>query len=234
VIGSELRIPLLREAIVDMEMRIVVMGDLVGSSSLREDDRRNLQLTLVAWLDDLQETLADSLSTQASITAGDAFQVVLASPEAVAAIAWAVWTAPAGINLRLGVGRGEIYTEFHADSRLMDGPAFHLARKAVSKDSSRIQFYGFGPDGDPILNGLAALLDAHLGGLTLKQRAVLELAREGIARKDIAEILGVTKQAVSRFIQASRWYQFERGELAFRRALALFSAENPQGSQAAE
>lgn len=215
-----------------MKMQIVVMGDLLGSSLLPEAHRVGLQTELIEWLANLQKKFGDSLVTDASVTAGDAFQVVVADAVTVADLVWETWTAPDGIDLRLGIGRGEIFGEFLRDSRLMNGPAFRNARRAVSQDSYRICFDGFGAEGDSILNGIAALLDAHLDSLAPKQKAVVQRVHKGRIGKEIAAELGVTPQAVSRSIQSAHWSEFESGERGFKAALSLFASED--GSKGAD
>jgi DNA-binding NarL/FixJ family response regulator len=85
-------------------------------------------------------------------------------------------------------------------------------------------FAGFGEWQDQVLNGLARLLEGQTERLTARQLAVANLLRDGLEQAQIAQELGVTRQAISEHARAIGWEALAQGEAALTLALARLPA----------
>ncbi len=204
---------------------LILSADVVSSTKLPERERGKVQLKLTRLVSDLNDKFAHELRTRLLMVAGDSFQAVIQEPSAIPDILWDIWTASDGVEVRIGIGFGRIYTEFNEDSRLMDGPAFHNATKFGTGERG-IVFHGFGTAEDRVLNGLGALLRVVFLDFTARQEEALMLVRGGMAQSSAAETLGISKQAVSQLVNGSGWPAYKQGESAMREALVLFTGRN--------
>jgi DNA-binding CsgD family transcriptional regulator len=202
---------------------VVVIADVVSSTRLEPGDRADLQRLLVTVLADVSRQHHDALLTDLVVTAGDEFQCVAASPKGIPSLLWDVRERLAPAEVRVGVGAGAIFTSLDADSRLMDGPAFHLARAVLAERQQRTAFRGFGTEADKILNGLAGLLDEQARRFTPREQEVVKLLLRGLSQTQTAGELGVTRQAVSQYAANAGWSAFRDGERALEVALELFA-----------
>lgn len=204
-----------------------VIGDLAGSRDLDAGRRRRVQDRFGELLDGLSRAFAASVAARFTITVGDEFQGVLSDPGVLPRILWRLEVGLTGLRLWTGVGHGAIETEMREEAIGMDGPAFHRARSALeeAKSSGRHGgvFSGFGED-DPVLDGLARLLEHHRTGLTEAQTEAVELVREGLSQRAAADRLGVTPQAVSKRLRAAGWDTLREGEEALAALLERWAS----------
>jgi len=200
---------------------LVLVADIVKSTSLDEEARRNLQSRLESLLSSLSTSHADQLSSRIVLTRGDSFQAVIEDSAVVAEILWDVWLALGQVKVRFGFGFGPIYTALNADPRVMDGPAFHYAAKPLSRGRA-VAFRGFGDLQDVVLTGIGTLMRTVFERFTERQLEVIERLREGASQSDAAARLGVSRQAVSQLVRTSGWRSYREGERALTDALALF------------
>jgi hypothetical protein len=162
---------------------------------------------------DQVEALLDRLARRADDvvraferTAGDEVQGVVADPGVVV-----------GLTLELvrdgswsiGLGIGPVDEPLPPSTRAGSGPAFLLARASVTRAKSR-------PTGLAVSGALPrparhvqAVLD--LLAATVQRRSALgweavDLAALGLTQVEIAERLGISKQAVSQRLQAADWH----------------------------
>lgn len=219
---------------------VAVIGDVVESRTLSPSARTSLQEDLQDFLVTLNEGYKNLIVSEFVITTGDEFQGLLNHASIVPDLVWATDTRLGGARIRYGIGYGELHTPLQPMAIGMDGPVFHKAREAITR--ARKQgwrggvFRGFGKSEDRILNGLARLLERHFERMTVKQRQVADLIRDGFEQSEIAEQLNVTRQAVSDHIRSMGWEAFNEGEEALRFALRYFSRypDSPtQGRQCA-
>jgi len=208
---------------------IVFIADVVDSSQLVVTERQDLQNDLIRLISELNERFQQRLRTKLFITGGDAIQAVVKDPVVIPDMAWDLWSALHRVDLQISVGFGRIFTEFNDDPRLMDGPAFHNAAKFAPRGAG-LSFRGFGESQDAILNGLGAFLHTLFKKFTPRQREALVLLHDGGSQTAIADRLGVSKQAVSRYIKTSGWHAFKQGEDALRKALVLFTPQAASGN----
>jgi hypothetical protein len=117
--------------------------------------------------------------------------------------------------LRFGFGLGELSTPLSPLPMQTDGPAWWAARKAVENAAATRRtggvWQGFGAD-DQVLTAFGTLLAHIRGRLTQRQRAVIEQLRSGADMVQVAEQLGISKQAVSSIVAAAGWRAYQEGE----------------------
>lgn len=196
---------------------VALIGDLAASRELGAGRRRGVQERLDELLAELNREFEASLLARLTITLGDEFQGVLSDPGVLPDLTWRLAVGLPEMRIWTGVGRGAIETELRNEAVGMDGPAFHRAREALdeAKTSRRHGgvYEGFGDD-DPVLGGLARLVDRLRADLTDAQVEAVDLARRGMTQRDVAERLGVTPQAVSQRLAAAGWEALREGEEA--------------------
>ena len=205
-----------------------LIADLVGSRGFRDAARRDLQRNLDGLMGELNAKYSHAVLSKFLVTAGDEFQGLLREPDVVPDVVWDVEYRIADVDVRIGIGRGSLETEWKEFAVGMDGPVWHAARESLeeakrSKSFGGV-FNGFGENEDDILNGCARMLRRLRESLSDRQRQVLHLMRQDMSQKAIAEKLGISRQAVSRHVGASGWAAYQAGELAWRAVLAGFDS----------
>jgi hypothetical protein len=155
---------------------------------------------LLDWLGDQQGVLRGF-----ERTAGDEVQGVMNDAAAVVDLALALvrrgeWS--------IGIGAGPVDEPLPASTRAGSGPAFVLARKAVERAKSSPQLLAVeAPDADRAGAAQAAL---DLLASVVQRRSepgwqAVDLISRGSTQTEVAEALGVTKQAVSQRLRAATW-----------------------------
>jgi len=215
---------------------IACIGDIVASRRLKPEVRRRVQRTLTEKLKEENLVLGAALAADLTVTLGDEFEGVIGvafAGDAIPDLIWRLEDALAAVTMRFGVGLGSIDTEFSRDPRMMDGSAFHNARAAIEVAASKRRlggvFQGFGDAHDAVLNGLARVLYLQRSRWSPRQRQLVNLLRSGKRQNEAAEILGLTKQAVSASARAAGWQAYLEGETAWRIALATALSVTTRG-----
>ena len=187
---------------------IAMIGDLVDSKRLDREERTDasnvLSGLLAKWNQDERTAAAFVISR------GDEFEGLLRAPSMVSTVLWDVAFALPELEVRIGIGAGEIYTPLVASSSdEVDGPVYHAARAAIEAAAGTGHvggdFRGFAPIWDSTLGALARALYAHRRGWTDAQRRVAGLLRDGWEQVRIAEKFGVTRQNISKHAAAASW-----------------------------
>ena len=139
-------------------------------------------------------------------TAGDEVQGVLDQPGGVVDL---VAELVRQDDWSIGLGIGPVDQPLPASTRAGSGPAFLHARDAVTRAKSR-------PTGLAVSGASVAAASHAQAALdllaALAQRSsprgweAVDLAARGLSQVEIAERLGVTKQAVSQRLQAADWH----------------------------
>lgn len=184
------------------------------------DQRRSRRGT-----DRVEELLSWLGSTAAVVrpferTAGDEVQGVLADPAAVVDLTLALvrrgeWST--------GIGAGPVHEPLPASTRAGAGPAFELARQAVGRAKSSASLLAVAaPDHDAATAAQSAL--DLLAAILLRRSgpgwAATDLAAQGLAQAEVAERLGISKQAVSQRLRAAVWGPEQTGRVLAARLLA--------------
>jgi len=138
-------------------------------------------------------------------TAGDEVQGVMDEPSAVVDLVLGLVRRGAW---SIGIGAGPVDEPLPASTRAGSGPAFVLARKAVERAKSSPQLLAVeAPDADRAGSAQAAL---DLLASVVQRRSepgweAVDLISRGITQTEVAEALGITKQAVSQRLRAATW-----------------------------
>ena len=138
-------------------------------------------------------------------TAGDEFQGVLGTPEAVVDIA--VRLVRLG-GWSIGIGAGPVQTPLPSSTRAATGPAFLSARRAVDAAKQRpmrLAVRGAVPpdaaDAQSVLSALAVLV----GRRSDQAWEAIELIEGGRTQAEAATELGISRQAVGQRLAAAYW-----------------------------
>ena len=197
-------------------MHVAVIGDMVASRALPRSGRSRAQEEFTALVDMLNQLYREHLRAKFVITLGDEFQGLLRTPSIIPGLVWTLERRFTARVLRLGFGYGEIHTSIKEYAINVDGPALHSARAAIESAKRRkLQggvFTGFGPTLDPALNGFARVLYYQRARWPAQQREVVERLNEGRKGIDVAQELGITKQAVSRYASLAGWEAYVEAE----------------------
>lgn len=109
----------------------------------------------------------------------------------------------------VGVGVGSVRTPLPVSTRAGHGAAFSLAREAVTRAKSRPT--GLAVDGErPRAAAHAQAALDLLAAIVLRRTArgweAVDLAAGGVPQTQVAQRLGISKQAVSQRLQAAEWH----------------------------
>jgi DNA-binding CsgD family transcriptional regulator len=139
-------------------------------------------------------------------TAGDEVQGVLDHPAGVVDL---VTDLVRQGEWSIGVGIGPVDLPLPASTRAGSGAAFTLARDAVTRAKSRptgLAVSGASTSGASHAQAALDLLAALAQRRTDRGWEAVDLAARGLSQVEIAEQLGVSKQAVSQRLQAADWH----------------------------
>lgn len=203
-------------------LSVVVTADVIGSQKLPDDDRLRLTVQLQKSLDDWNDAFSHAIGSHFTLTRGDEFQGLLTNPSIIPELLWrmSMWSPT---RLRVGIGYGNVFGD-PSNVLLMDGEAFHNARRALETAEARwdkhVAYVGFPDDWDPILAGITGLLEVLSSRMTAIQREVVSQRRSGRTNTQIAAGLGVTRQAVAKTASAAGTDAYLAGEQGLERALS--------------
>jgi hypothetical protein len=229
---------------------VAVIADMVGSRTIPAERRDAVQKSFTGFVDSMNQRFGPKLKAKFIITLGDEFQGIFSDATALPDFLWemdAFEFENAEIGpLRVGVGLGPLSTEIPEYAINVDGPALHLARKAISSaktkhftkwdpDLDRPErrnrmggvFLGFGGLHDVVLNGLARMLWQQRRRWKADTRRVASLLRTGLNNAQISRRLSDNKEtklsqrAVGDAADRASWKAYAEGELALRAALEL-------------
>lgn len=195
-------------------------GDIVASREL--DDRAAVQRNLRDALHDLNTELGDAVAIPFEIIAGDAVQGLLREPAAAAAVVIGIADALHPVAIMWGLGRGPLATDLADEISLADGPCLHRAREALEAavaDDRWLAAAGFAPPHDEVLTALFRMMWAVRSGWTETQARYVRGVRDR-NQTQVAELSGVSKQAVSKVLDAARFAAVREAEDAARALLA--------------
>ncbi|MBV9110174.1 MAG: hypothetical protein JO306_12255 [Gemmatimonadetes bacterium] len=204
------------------------IGDVVRSRDLARSERSKLQSALELLMDRLNERFAHAIAARFTVTLGDEFQGLLSSPDPIPDVLHLVEHTLDPVRVRAGIGLGSLATPLKPTAIGMDGPAFHSARYAI--DTARKSkllggvFAGFSDTHDEILNGYARILWYHRSQWSPGQREVAARLWEGKSQTEVAQELGVSRQAVHARVTGAGWDAFRAATTGWRAALSLVLA----------
>jgi len=196
--------------------------------SREQDDRAALQSRLEAALARANADFAAALAVPLAAVQGDAFQGLLAGPEAVVPLLVALERDLRPATFRAGLGRGALATPLRETTATMDGPAFHRARAAL--DQAREQdawlvVRGFDEASTQVIDGLAALLGAVRRDWSPARWRAVDARRGHATAKAAAAEIGISPSAISRALKAAHYTEVLAAESALGELLRRACAE---------
>ncbi len=209
------------------ELHAVVAGDIVGSTELDAQVRRNLAGILEDAYETVLSTYGDALPYELALSAGDEWRLYIARPEVALAVSLAFYARlkERDITSRLVLAIDEIDFIEDGDLHNSDGAAFRRAGRGLAAVlGEQWRFALLLPDDENPLGELCGeflgeLVDILLKELTPAQaRAVAEMIclSRGDQRVTTTEIARrwkpdeITRQAVGKHLQRAGWSVFER------------------------
>lgn len=208
---------------------LALLGDIVGSRKL--DNRRVVQQKLEDILARVNSGYSASIKTKLIINAGDEFQGLLLPTSEAYKMAVTIMEHMHPVQIRFGLGYGEITTSLKETSIGMDGPAFYAARHALesrkSLNQAAIQLCG-----SDLPQSQLRAVNALLSSLSVIrqfwpdnfQRA-LPLIRQNLTQTEVAKAIGVSQSAVSSMLKRARWQQIKAIEKELAYLLRLMFKE---------
>lgn len=189
-----------------MSNRIVLIGDIVESKKLNEEERSSLQEDLSDLIGTINER-SETIEAPMTITLGDEFQAVYVGAESILADTWSILAGIHPVSARFSIGIGNIVTPINTEQSLgMDGPAFHAAREGIEKLKEsgilyRIEIAGkSATDSEKpdlhLLNQTLELLSNEMNRWKKVRFQILEKLNRDVAIKDIAKELNISEAAV--------------------------------------
>lgn len=201
---------------------IAVIADMVGSRGVPRARRGALQEKFGGLIVRLNRDYRKTIAARFVITLGDEFQGLLDSASVIPDLVWRLEEDLPDCRFRVAVGLGTLDTPLQKYAINLDGPALHSARTAIeyAKKTKVLGgvFLGFG-DLDEILNGMARLLWFQRSRWTNSQRKIVSLLRQGMSQTEVAGMLGIKKQVVSRQVLASGYSHYQAADKAWRMML---------------
>jgi hypothetical protein len=161
--------------------------------------------------DDKVEDLLGWLAAQPGVlrgferTAGDEVQGVM--DDAAAVVDVVLGLVRRG-DWSIGIGAGPVNEPLPASTRAGSGPAFELARKAVERAKSSPQLLAVGAPSQERAAAAQAALDLLASVVQRRTEPgweAVDLISSGANQTEVAERLGITKQAVSQRLRAAIW-----------------------------
>ncbi|QNG18847.1 hypothetical protein G4H71_21280 [Rhodococcus triatomae] len=123
----------------------------------------------------------------------------------------------------IGIGAGDVEHPLPEETRAGRGRAFEAARRAVDRAKNapgRIAFSGPDSDSAEDADAALALLSVVVAGRTPEGREAVSHLRRGLTQTETAELLGISKQAVSQRLSVAHWQVEKVGRRLAERLLA--------------
>lgn len=198
---------------------------MVKSRDLTHSQRPRIQRQFSELVEALNKKYSAELLSRFVITLGDEFQGLLRRSARVPEMIQDIEQKFSARKIRLGFGFGTIHTAVPKVAINVDGPALHNARAAIiqAKHEERLGgvFVGF-PETDPVLNGMASILSFHRSRWTPQQRKIIGMLQKGSSQSDLAERLGISRQAISKHVSSAGWLPYKEAERAFQLILQQY------------
>lgn len=193
-----------------MALIAVLTGDIIGSKSLSQIERKSL-IELLSKLDML---LKPEITSTVEIFRGDSFQLRINNP--IYALKYAIIIRAllrtrcyTGLNrqwdCRISIGIG--HTEFEmANPGISDGEAYRLSGYGIDEmKKERLKISSPWSDLNEELNVTTKFADDIISHWTIKQsEAVLNKLRLHLSNVESAAVLNITRQAVDKLIAAAK------------------------------
>lgn len=147
-------------------------------------------------------------------TVGDEFQAVYGDlGTAIAVTGLARLLLPSGVDVRVGIGAGQMRRVGDTTDGIYDGSAWWNARAAIDtahrkQDGGRLSVSGWFQEDEPsarvaTTNALLMLRDHVVGRMKARERRIAAAVLQGRRQADVARDEGITQSAVSQSLERS-------------------------------
>lgn len=200
---------------------VAIIGDISESKHLK--DRQLIQQKLKQKLASINLKYKDAIAAKFMITLGDEFQGLLKNRNHIFNIISEIEMALLPIELRFGIGIGEITTEinYHQSSEV-DGPAYHRARQMVIEiekvnaqyteretnmmicsDKNNIEI-------DQLLNSILSVCAVLKSKWTTRQKEIIETYLINNENQyETANSLKIGQPSVSKALKKANFYSYQ-------------------------
>jgi len=216
-----------------LELAVVITGDIVHSSRLVSQHRRQLYQVMKAVASEVYEFFRGAVPLMPDIFSGDSWQILVSSPETALDVALfyragiRAGMAPLRVDTRVSMGLGSV--EFMPEERVSqgDGEAYRLSGRALKeiKGHHRMAFV-FPKSLDcnllRAIKTIVYLCDTVVVRWTPRQSLAIKGAIRGLSQEEIAASWPggrISQQAVAQHLSRAGWYGIEKGLSFFRKAM---------------
>lgn len=204
-----------------LDKYVAIIGDIVDSKQIK--DRKVIQQKFKNVLADINTKYSEDIASKFTITLGDEFQGLLKSRNNIMNIICEVEMAMTPIELRFGIGIGEISTDINFDNSLeIDGPAYHRARKMIKEiESKRFQYTERDSnimicseenniEIDELLNSILSVCTALKSKWTDRQKEIIYAYISNDKNQyKAAHILNIGQSSVNKALSNARFYSYK-------------------------
>lgn len=199
---------------------IAVIGDIKCSRFIQ--DRERAQQKLKETLESVNWQYRSEIASNFTITLGDEFQALLAKGTYVMPILNKIKQAMYPIEIRFGIGIGEMRTKFQRNISIgSDGPSYYMARSAVehlkkneqrntaSASTIRIESDEKNLEVVTLLNTILSLISVIESQWSERRRAVIyDMYEHGDSQASVASRLGIEQPSVNRHLIKGNYYTY--------------------------
>ncbi|MEJ2048940.1 MAG: SatD family protein [Calditrichota bacterium] len=189
------------------QLYTVIIGDISRSKQLNGMDRYQTQLFVKSAIVQINEEFQSFIEAPMTITKGDEFQGLIDSPGHAYQIIQVLEKMVFPIQVRYGLGVGQIYRMGGTLPIEMDGPAFHKANQALiqaKKCKTGTWFISEVEAYDKLVNTILSLVSAIKSRWNERHYKLYWDYKELGTYKRVAEQQNVTPQAICDVLKNSR------------------------------
>lgn len=201
---------------------VAIIGDIRNSKNLL--NRKSIQDSLKQVLEDINKEYAEDIAAKFLITLGDEFQGLLRNSRNIVRIIEAIKIKMYPVEIRFGVGIGEITTDINSEMALgADGPGYYKAREAIEllKENEkknktvisdiRVECEAGNNSQIVLINTVFELIRVIEQNWSERQRQIIwniQIYQDG--QKRTAERLGVTQSSVNKALANGNYYAYAK------------------------
>lgn len=200
---------------------VAIIGDIRQSREI--EDRKYVQIRLRKVLDCINHKYKKIISSKFTITLGDEFQGLLCRGGEVIRIIEEIQNEMYPVQIRFGIGIGEITTEINAEMAIgADGPGYYMAREAIDVIKStehrnamqpsdiRIEVQEDCNSVSVLLNTIFSLMQVIKSNWSGRQREIIyEFEKNKGSQKECARQLNITQSSVQRSLANGNFYAYK-------------------------
>lgn len=200
---------------------VAIIGDIVDSKKL--SNRNSVQQKLKQVLEDINNKFSEDIASKFTITLGDEFQGLLKNRENIMRIVCEIEMAMTPIQIRFGIGIGDISTDINSNNSLeIDGPAYHRARRMIKNiEGKRYQYTESYSDIlicsddcnveiDELLNSILSVCTALKSKWTERQKEIIyAYITNDENQYKAAYNLNIGQPSVNKSLRSSKFYTYK-------------------------